>query len=76
VNVDAETARAVGVLEKARAMSRQDLARQRLELAVELCPRRMTPRPLNYGDKYHGGEPCPSWSRARGCCSRRLRWTC
>ncbi|MBN1268039.1 MAG: hypothetical protein JXB04_00485 [Kiritimatiellae bacterium] len=59
VDVAAETARAVGVLEKARGMGRRAAADQRLELAVELCPRRMTARPTPYGTVYDRGEPLP-----------------
>ena len=58
-----ETARAIGILETARRLPRAEYARQREALAVELCPKRASPRPVEYGTRYDRGEPLPVLSR-------------
>ncbi|MBU4212763.1 MAG: hypothetical protein L6437_07470 [Kiritimatiellae bacterium] len=56
IDVAAETARAVAVLEQARKMGRNEYRRAKENLAAELCPRRRTPRPTTFGWKVVAGD--------------------
>jgi len=62
VSVDDEVKRACAVLDRARKMSHVEYASKRADLAVELCPRRSSPRPTLYGHKYDRGRPVPELS--------------
>jgi len=56
INVAAETARAVAVLEQARKMGRNEYCRAKENLAADLCPMRQVPRPTTFGWKVVAGD--------------------
>lgn len=57
IDVAAEMARAVAVLEQARKMGRNEYRQAKENLAADLCPRRRTPRPTTFGWKVIAGDP-------------------
>ena len=62
IDIEAETKRAVEVLERARKLAHSEYNAKRDEMAAELCPRRSKPRPTTYGAKYVRGTPVPMLS--------------
>lgn len=50
---------AMSVLEKVRGLNDADYNKLRKSLAIELCPKRTSPRPVIYGTQYKKGKPLP-----------------